>query len=326
MFNSTHTFVGLIIARTGAEKWAPYATATAVIASNLPDMDSIAGFWGPAAYLDHHRGITHTIVGVLILALLLAAIVQFFSGKFWSTYAIALIAMATHPALDYLNPYGLRPLLPWDGTWYYGDSLFILDPYLDAVLLSGIVWGALKPDRRRISAVVCGLVALSYIGARLQLHAIASSRARDFSRAERHRDSVQPEQMLFGAAQWAALPDIWDPFTWEVIVETNTGLVRFPIDVLHRPGAARNELSQMPSAPWSAAAKQASTAPSAAALLRFARFPVLQVDGSASGYRVRFFDFRFYREATGTALGSEVKLDSSLHVLEDNLSFSLKVD
>ena len=43
MFNSTHTFVGLAIARTGAEKWVPHATITAVIASNLPDIDIAAG-------------------------------------------------------------------------------------------------------------------------------------------------------------------------------------------------------------------------------------------------------------------------------------------
>src|SRR5437867_12265765 len=51
MFNSTHTFVGLAIAKTGAEKSVRYATATAVIASNLPDIDRIAGLWGTATTL-----------------------------------------------------------------------------------------------------------------------------------------------------------------------------------------------------------------------------------------------------------------------------------
>src|SRR5881396_529045 len=62
MFNSTHTLVGFAIARTGAGKWTRHATATAVIASNLPDIDSIAGLWGTAAYLNHHRGITHALI------------------------------------------------------------------------------------------------------------------------------------------------------------------------------------------------------------------------------------------------------------------------
>src|SRR5690349_21979895 len=137
MFNTTHTFVGLAIARTGAAKWAPHAAVTAVIASNFPDIDSIAGFWGTASYLDHHRGITHSLIGVPILSLLLSLVMYFFSGNFVRTYAVALIAMVTHPALDYLNPYGVRPFLPMNGTWYYGDTLFIFDPYLDAALLIG---------------------------------------------------------------------------------------------------------------------------------------------------------------------------------------------
>src|SRR5689334_9822859 len=134
MFNSTHTFVGLLIGKTGTERWAPYGLATAVIASNLPDVDSIAGLWGTATYLDHHRGITHSLIGIPVLALILSAIIYFFSGNFGKTYAIALIAMATHPALDYLNPYGIRPFLPWNTKWYYGDLVFIFDPYLDLIL------------------------------------------------------------------------------------------------------------------------------------------------------------------------------------------------
>src|SRR5262249_36492508 len=149
------TFVGFAIARSGPEKWVRQATLTAVIASNLPDIDSVAGVWGTAAYLDHHRGITHALVGVPVLALLLSAVMYLFSGNFDRTYAIALAAMATHPALDYLNPYGLRPFLPFSRTWFYVDAVDIIDPYLDLVLLTGILAGALMPNRKRIAAWFC---------------------------------------------------------------------------------------------------------------------------------------------------------------------------
>ena len=43
MFNSTHTLVAVAIARTGADEWVPYAAATAVIASNLPDIEIVSG-------------------------------------------------------------------------------------------------------------------------------------------------------------------------------------------------------------------------------------------------------------------------------------------
>ncbi len=36
--------------------------------------------------------------------------------------------------MDWTNNYGVRLLLPWDGRWFYGDLVFIVDPYLLLVL------------------------------------------------------------------------------------------------------------------------------------------------------------------------------------------------
>src|SRR6185295_16308584 len=69
MFNSTHTFVGIAIARTGLDDWVPYAGLTAVIASNLPDIDIVTAAGGTTSYVDYHRGFTHTVVGVPVLSL-----------------------------------------------------------------------------------------------------------------------------------------------------------------------------------------------------------------------------------------------------------------
>jgi inner membrane protein len=32
--------------------------------------------------------------------------------------------------MDWTNNYGLRPLLPWSGRWFYGDLVYIIDPWL----------------------------------------------------------------------------------------------------------------------------------------------------------------------------------------------------
>jgi inner membrane protein len=42
----------------------------------------------------------------------------------------SLIAAATHPLMDWTNNYGVRPLLPWSGQWFYGDLVYIIDPYI----------------------------------------------------------------------------------------------------------------------------------------------------------------------------------------------------
>jgi inner membrane protein len=48
----------------------------------------------------------------------------------------------THPALDWLNNYGMRWLMPFDGRWFYGDALFIVDPWVWLVLGGVVFLGA----------------------------------------------------------------------------------------------------------------------------------------------------------------------------------------
>ena len=313
MFNSTHTFVGLAIAKFVPQKWVRYSRATAVIAANLPDIDSIAGFWGTAAYLDHHRGLTHSLIGVPILSLLLAAVIYLFSENFGRTFAVALIAMMTHPALDYLNPYGVRPFLPWNDTWYYGDLVFIMDPYLDLMLLLGLVAAWIWPRRKYAVTSAALVLAAAYIGLRVERHAVAVSKVQPMFAAI-------PE----GVRKWAVLPTTWNPQLWDVIVHSDARLFRFDVDV-RDPVRADAPRFRMQSARPSEIVNRAMTATSSAALLRFARFPVTRVGQIPSGHRVTFLDFRFYRAAAGTALASEVLLNQSLQVIGEDISFVKRI-
>jgi inner membrane protein len=142
MDNLTHSLVGLAAAKAGLERVSPGATMLCVIAANAPDGDILALFGGRWTYLHHHRGITHSIVGTLLLALLVPAL--FYVGdlsaarvrqraprvKFGRLLAASLIVSATHPLMDWTNNYGVRPLLPWSGRWFYGDLVFIVDPWV----------------------------------------------------------------------------------------------------------------------------------------------------------------------------------------------------
>lgn len=142
MDNLTHSLVGLAAAKAGLGRRSAYATFVCVAAANLPDSDVVAMAGGPAFYLQHHRGITHSIVGMLALAV--AFPLLFVAGeRLWARLAgrepraslkwllvCSLLLSASHPLLDWTNSYGVRPLLPWDGRWFYGDLLFIVDPWV----------------------------------------------------------------------------------------------------------------------------------------------------------------------------------------------------
>jgi len=137
----------LTVAKAGLEKLSPGATALCVLAANAPDADIVVLAFGDRwSFLQHHRGITHAIVGVACIAVLLPLIFygvdrfvarfrnQSPSTKFKGLLIASLVASATHPLLDWTNSYGIRFYLPWSQQWSYGDLVFIVDPYLWLVL------------------------------------------------------------------------------------------------------------------------------------------------------------------------------------------------
>jgi inner membrane protein len=145
--NLTHSLVGLTAAKAGLERLSPGATILCVLAANAPDADIVVLAFGDRwDFLQHHRGITHAIIGTAFLALLLPLI---FAGvdrlwarlrhqspktKFRGLLIASVIASATHPFLDWTNNYGIRFLLPWNPRWFYGDLVFIVDPFIWVVL------------------------------------------------------------------------------------------------------------------------------------------------------------------------------------------------
>src|SRR5213080_4007423 len=143
----THSLVGLTSAKAGLERWSPYATVVCILSANAPDIDVISGFFGGRwTLLHYHRGITHSIIGTLALGLLIPSIFYAVNRaiakwrkhppqiRYRGLLMASLIAAATHPLMDWTNNYGVRPLLPWSGRWFYGDLVFIVDPYIWLVL------------------------------------------------------------------------------------------------------------------------------------------------------------------------------------------------
>jgi len=135
--NAAHTLCGLALARAGLDRYGAPATVTAVVASNLPDLDIVTHpLLGRPGYLCYHRGITHALLGMTVEALLLATVVWFVVRQWhpktrWSPLLLAAsLGLATHLALDGLNTYGIRPFLPFSERWYYGDAAFIMEPWV----------------------------------------------------------------------------------------------------------------------------------------------------------------------------------------------------
>ncbi len=183
MDNITHSLVGALIGQTGLKKKTGLAMPALIIGANLPDVDAACFFWLEGAeHLGFRRGITHGPPALVLLPLILAGLLWGFDrwqasrGKrpegrlpvsFKWLYILGFIGALSHPLLDWLNVYGIRFFEPFSSQWYYGDTLFIIDVWLWA-LMGFATWFSLrreknggewiKPARLAIAA------SLAYIG------------------------------------------------------------------------------------------------------------------------------------------------------------------
>lgn len=135
-----HTLVGATLAQTGLKRRTALGTATLLVGANLPDVDFVSLAWGTVPMLEWRRGWTHGILALAVLPFVLTGAMlawdkfarrgarRSFEVRPTQVLLLSTLAILTHPALDWLNTYGMRWLMPFSDRWYYGDALFIVDP------------------------------------------------------------------------------------------------------------------------------------------------------------------------------------------------------
>ena len=299
MDNLTHTAIGLFLARAGAGKWSPRATAILLVASNAPDIDVVTGAAGPLAYLHYHRGLTHALVAMPVLALLSVAVVRLAGRKplYWpGAIAAAMLGVALHLLLDWTNVYGIRLLLPFAGRWLRLDSTAVVDPWIwaiAAVALAGpflarmvgseVASGGAKPRHHGRGAARFALAAVMILDCgRLVLHgrAVAMLEARDYQ-----GDSP---------TRAAALPNPFNPLRWRGLVETPAFYAIADLDVSGNFDPTRALILYKPDA--DPALDAAARTPVFREFLQFNQFPLWRVTPAPTldgGKLVELFDLRF---------------------------------
>jgi inner membrane protein len=120
----THILTGACLSRTGLNRRAAYTTLAMVIGAELPDIDTLWGLRGPVVGLEHHRGITHTFLGVPFEAAIIVLAIYIFHR--WrldraqnKVQPAASNAQQTVPATRSLNPgrWALDPLTAAPINW-----------------------------------------------------------------------------------------------------------------------------------------------------------------------------------------------------------------
>ena len=160
MDNLTHSLIGAALGQAGLKRKTGLAMPALIIATNLPDIDAGCAIYGIES-LSMRRGITHGPIALLVLPVLLAGAIWWFDrwqakrGKrpegrlpvhFGWLLGLCFIGALTHPLFDWFNNYGIRLLEPFSSEWFYGDTLFIIDIWILAVLGIG-VWRSLRREQ-----------------------------------------------------------------------------------------------------------------------------------------------------------------------------------
>lgn len=162
MDNLTHSLAGAVLGQMGLKQKTGLGMATLIIAANIPDIDAVATLLGGVQHLAIRRGITHGPIAMLLLPMVLTGIMIWFDRwqekrgkrpadrlpihKGW-LLALAYIGCLSHPALDWLNSYGIRLLEPFSSQWFYGDSIFIIDLWIWAAMIAGL-WVSRRREKK----------------------------------------------------------------------------------------------------------------------------------------------------------------------------------
>ncbi|WCT13860.1 metal-dependent hydrolase [Mucilaginibacter jinjuensis] len=129
-------------------------------AANLPDIDTVAGFFvhGDRALMIH-RGITHSLLFAVIIGLLLAFLAKRIYPKIEmrSLVFFFLFQLILHDLLDTCTNYGTGLLEPFSHARFSIEVLYVADPLFTISLLIAsayLIWGRRKRSQWAAIAII----------------------------------------------------------------------------------------------------------------------------------------------------------------------------
>lgn len=290
MDNLCHTLTGAAFAEAGLKDRTRFGSAALMVAANVPDIDVLA-FASSTPAVALRRGWTHGVLAQAVLPILLTG--AFVLLDRWRPPAAAderrlrplpllmlcYVGVFSHVAMDWLNNYGVRLLMPFSERWFYGDVLFIVDPWLWVALAAGVF--AARRARSAAPAVVALLTATAYI---LVMTASAFAAREKVLNAWRSARGGAPAGLMVGPAPVT-------PFRKTVIIDAGE---HYEVGTFEwAPTGIRFDPQHVPANSRHPAAIAASMEPDFRALLRWARFPYYEIAAVPGGTRVTLADMRF---------------------------------
>lgn len=303
----THGLAGGLVAKSGlAHRLLPpelekRGVALAALGALAPDVDAIVELGpDPLAFLRYHRGLTHSLLGGLVLAAVLAMLAApFFPGvPRKRLFALSAAGVYLHVLLDLMTSYGTVLLYPFRSERFTFDWMWTFDPTFLGILLCCVLGVyLLRQAPRRVAKVGLG-VAAAYVllAASLQWVAVRAVAA------EANALDVGDIRSV------AVVPAPFVPLNWTGIVETDDRYYRAHV-ALSRGLDADIRFVEVPkmtpgASPGALRAVDREPLREQVALYEwFARFPVVSIEREAAGggQTLRYYDLRFDLPGIGLA-------------------------
>ena len=218
----THALSGALLARATVSKGAPARSIPRRIAAGFfacaaPDLDFVIGYAGPVAYLEQHRGVTHSLLllplWALVLSWLLAKILREPDGRggkagWRALYGVTALSLAAHIAGDVITGFGTMVFAPLSSWRAALGTTFIIDLWFSGIILAGLVL-SLFFRRSRVPAIAASVVLAGYVG----FQYVQKEKALEFARAYSEMQNLENGRIT-------AHPRPVSPFNWTVFVST----------------------------------------------------------------------------------------------------------
>ncbi len=304
MDNVTHSLTGLALSRAGLDRFCPRAVWLLILSANAPDADIVAAPQGAFRYLEVHRGYTHSLFGLpLMAALAVVVIAALFRQKlpWFRAWLLCLAGVASHLLLDATNTYGVRLLLPFSSRWFHLDLNGLYDGCILAILIFAALWPSFSRlvnreigDRRSPAGRTVAVLALSFF------------LLFDIARGILHNRVVsQLESRLYDGApplDVAALPDAFNPLHWTGVIETSNAYLLSTVNPISQWTLENPDTFYKPQI--TPALEAAIRTDPFRYFLYFARFPIWSLQpvlgDRTRGTRLDLTDLRFGRPGAGS--------------------------
>ncbi len=205
MDNLTHSLAGAVLGQMGLKRRTGLAMPALIIGANIPDIDGLCMLFGLNS-LTARRGLTHGPVAMVLLPLLLTGALLLWAKwrpnadrlpihRGW-LLALAYIGTVTHPAMDWLNSYGIRLLSPFSNEWFAGDTLFIIDLWIWIALGAGWWLSRRREKAGRVDWQKPAIVSFTAVCAYIFANGLITGHAEASTASEVRRAGLYPELVV----------------------------------------------------------------------------------------------------------------------------------